>query len=84
MNHDLADKTCVPCRAGTPPLTRPEFAPLLEQVPGWEVEEDRKLVRSFRFKGWAPAQAFVVAAGDIAEQQDHHPDLMLSWGRVKA
>ncbi len=84
MSQDLADKTCAPCRAGTPPLTREQLAPLLAQVPGWEVEDDRKLVRGFRFKGWAPAQAFVVAAGEIAEQQGHHPDLTLSWGRVKA
>jgi 4a-hydroxytetrahydrobiopterin dehydratase len=84
MSQDLADKQCVPCRAGTPPLTPEQFTPLLEQVPGWEVEAERKLVRGFRFKGWAPAQAFVVAAGDIAEQQGHHPDLTLSWGRVRA
>ena len=84
MSLDLANRTCQPCRGGVPPLTREQFGPYLPELPGWEVEDDRKLTRSFRFKGWAPAQEFVVAAGAIAEEQGHHPDLTLSWGRVRA
>src|SRR3954466_10393029 len=84
MVMELADKACVPCRGGTPPLTRAEFEPLLAQVPEWQVEEDRLLSTTFRFKNWAQGQAFVVAAGEIAEEEGHHPDLTLSWGKVRA
>jgi 4a-hydroxytetrahydrobiopterin dehydratase len=65
-------------------MTRTEFEPLLAQLPDWQVEDDRKLVATFRFKNWAQAQAFVVAAGEIAEAEAHHPDLTLSWGKVGA
>src|SRR5579864_368368 len=45
----LADRKCVPCQGGTPPLTRAQFAPLLAQLDGWQVENDRMLVKVFRF-----------------------------------
>ncbi|MFN0070532.1 MAG: 4a-hydroxytetrahydrobiopterin dehydratase [Chloroflexota bacterium] len=65
-------------------MTRQEFEPLLAQVPGWETVDDSKLTRSFSFSDWAGAQAFVVAAGEIAEEAGHHPDLLLRWGEVRA
>jgi 4a-hydroxytetrahydrobiopterin dehydratase len=65
-------------------MTRAEFAPLLAQVPGWDVEDDKKLKRSFSFPDWVAAQAFVVGAGEIAEEAGHHPDLLLRWGEVRA
>ena len=65
-------------------MTREEIAPLLEQVPGWEVVDDMKLTRSFSFPDWAQAQRFVEGAGAIAEEAGHHPDLLLRWGEVRA
>ena len=65
-------------------MTREEFTPLLAEIPAWEVIDDRKVTHTFGFDDWAQAQAFVVAAGDIAEQAGHHPDLTLSWGKVRA
>jgi 4a-hydroxytetrahydrobiopterin dehydratase len=84
MSVDLASKVCIPCMGGVPPMTREEFAPLLAQIPGWEVEDDTKLKRSFSFPDWATAQSFVVGAGEIAEEAGHHPDLLLRWGEVRA
>lgn len=84
MSLDLASRVCIPCQGGVPPLTPDEFAPLLAEIPGWEVIDDRKIAHSFEFDDWAQAQAFVVAAGEIAETAGHHPDLTLSWGRVRA
>ena len=84
MSVDLASKVCIPCMGGVPPMTPEEFAPLLAQVPGWEVVDDTKLNRSFSFPDWVTAQAFVVAAGAIAEEAGHHPDLLLRWGEVRA
>lgn len=79
----LADRRCVPCQGGTPPLTRDEIAPLLAQLDGWQVVEDRMLVKAFRFKNFVEAVAFVNAITPVAEAENHHPDLRVSWGQVR-
>ena len=43
----LADMKCVPCRGGTPPLTRDEYTPLLRELEGWQVEGDKKLFNQY-------------------------------------
>ena len=79
---ELAQKTCVPCRGGTPPLTAEEIKPLADQVPGWEVVENHHLEKSYRFEDFKSALEFVNRVGELAEEQDHHPDLYLAWGKV--
>jgi 4a-hydroxytetrahydrobiopterin dehydratase len=79
----LADRRCVPCQGGTPPLTRTQFAPLLAQLDGWQVEQDRMLVKVFRFKDFVEAVEFVNAITPVAEAENHHPDLHVSWGQVR-
>jgi 4a-hydroxytetrahydrobiopterin dehydratase len=84
MEKELADQKCVPCRGGTPPLGADQVAVLLPRVEGWTVEEGRKLRRSFRFRDFVDAVAFVDEVTPIAEAEGHHPDLHLSWGQVTA
>jgi len=79
---DLADRRCVPCRRGTPPLDAAAVARLLPRVPGWAAPEGRRLEREFRFRDFAAALAFVNRVGALAEAEDHHPDIRLSWGKV--
>ena len=88
---ELAQKTCVPCRGGVPPLTRDEIAPLLAQLDeGWRVvhRPDEKrgsvtlLERTYRTRDFAEAMRAAVRIGDIAEEQQHHPDLLVAWGRL--
>ena len=79
----LADQKCVPCLGGTPPLTAKEIAPLLAQMEGWKVEDDKRLSKSFRFKNFVQAVDFVNALTQIAEQEQHHPDLYVRWGEVR-
>jgi 4a-hydroxytetrahydrobiopterin dehydratase len=79
----LADRRCVPCQGGTPPLTRDEIAPLLAQLDGWQLVDDRMLVKVFRFKNFVEAVAFVNAVTPVAEAENHHPDLRVSWGQVR-
>jgi 4a-hydroxytetrahydrobiopterin dehydratase len=87
---DLARRTCVPCRGGTPPLTREQIAPLLEQIdPAWNVAERSEaargvlfLQRTYRFKNFAEAMSAAVEIGRMAEEQQHHPDLHVSWGKL--
>ena len=78
----LADKKCVPCRGGVPPLEGEALASLAGQVPGWQVVEGRRIAKSYLFADFAKALAFVNRAGAVAEAEGHHPDLCLSWGKV--
>ena len=77
---DLASKTCVPCRGGTPPLKGEELDNLWQQIPGWEVVEEHHLRRRFRFKNFREALDFVNRVGELAEEQGHHPDVGFGWG----
>jgi len=78
----LSSKTCVPCRGGVPPLRGEEIRPLLEQVPGWRVVDEHHLEREYAFSDFLTALDFVNRVGSIAEEQGHHPDLELSWGKA--
>jgi 4a-hydroxytetrahydrobiopterin dehydratase len=80
---ELASKTCVPCRSGTPPLKEKELEALRRQLPEWEVVEEHHLRRVFRFKNFREALDFVNKVGGLAEEQGHHPDICFGWGRVE-
>ncbi len=84
MTGNLADIKCVPCQGGTPPLGTEEIAPLLQQLEGWEVEENKKLVKRYKFKNFVQAVDFVNQITPIAEIEGHHPDLYVRWGEVRA
>ena len=78
----LADRPCVPCRGGVPPLGAAQIAPLLAQIDGWQAVEEHHLEKTFRLKNFARALELVNRIGAIAEAENHHPDLLLAWGRV--
>ncbi|GGG45967.1 4a-hydroxytetrahydrobiopterin dehydratase [Chelatococcus composti] len=81
MTDDLAARTCTPCKGGIPPLSRDAIAPYAKQVPQWQVGEDAtRITRTFRFRNYADAFAFVARVSEIAEQQGHHPDITFGWG----
>ncbi len=77
---ELASKTCVPCKGGTPPLKGEELERLRRQVPEWEVVEKHHLRRRFRFKNFRESLSFVNRVGELAEEQGHHPDIGFGWG----
>lgn len=79
---ELAEKSCIPCRGGIPPLSAEAIRPLHREIPAWTVVEDHHLTREFRFADFATALRFVNQVGEIAEAQGHHPDVRLAWGRV--
>src|SRR3954452_15043400 len=80
---ELATKSCVPCRGGTPALQGQALADLQRQIPGWEVVNEHHLKRAFKFPDFVSALAFVNKIGEIAEKEGHHPDVYLSWGKVE-
>jgi len=79
---DLASKTCVPCRGGMPPLKGEELASLLKQVAGWSVVEEHHITKTFKFPDFRKALDFTNRVGELAEEQGHHPDIYLAWGKV--
>ena len=80
----LADKTCVPCRGGVPPLPADRTAALLKELGrGWSLNGAGHLERLYTFKDFAQALEFVNRVGAIAEAETHHPDLYLAWGKCK-
>ena len=83
MTSKLANKECVPCKGGTPPLPPDQVRTLLGELDGWTVEQEYHLTRSFDFPDFAKALDFVNQVGEIAEQQQHHPDIYLAWGNVR-
>ena len=79
----LAAKTCVSCRGGVPPLKGEELAALEKQVDGWSVIEEHHITKTFKFPDFREALAFVNRVGELAEEQGHHPDILLAWGKVE-
>ncbi len=79
----LSEKTCIPCREGVPALRGEELEKLKAQVPGWKVVEGHHLLKVYTFPDFRTALDFVNRAGEIAETEGHHPDLLLSWGKVE-
>ena len=79
----LADKRCVPCQGGVPPLRGDEIGNLLKQVEGWEVIDEHHLEKTYRFPDFVSALEFVNRVGALAEAQGHHPWIHFTWGKVR-
>ncbi len=82
----LADRSCVPCRGGVPPLKGALLQELFNQLPdrgSWSVVNEHHLVRTYKFPDFIAALAFVNRVGALAEEQGHHPDILLAWGKVE-
>jgi len=78
----LSEKTCVPCKGGVPPLTSEQIKPLLAQVKNWSVSGNHHIEKEFKFPDFKTALDFTNRIGGIAEEQGHHPDIYLAWGKV--
>ena len=81
MVATLVAKSCTPCKGGIPPLTTEEAERFHRQVPKWELRDEARLnERSFRFKNFGDALAFVRKVGELAGAEAHHPDISFGWG----
>jgi 4a-hydroxytetrahydrobiopterin dehydratase len=83
MSEELASQTCVPCRGGVPPLKGDELRQILQEVPQWKAVNEHHVTRAFTFPDFKQALAFVNRVGEVAEQQGHHPDILLTWGKAE-
>jgi 4a-hydroxytetrahydrobiopterin dehydratase len=81
VTDTLSRKTCTPCQGGIPPLTTAEVEGYRPQVPEWGLhDEAHRIERTYRFKDFAGAFAFVADVAGLAESEGHHPDISFGWG----
>ncbi len=77
-------KKCLACQMGTPPLTASQTKEFLTKLqPGWHVQDNHHLEKEFHFPNFKEALNYTVQIGTLAEQEGHHPDIYLSWGKVR-
>ena len=81
---DLAKKTCIPCKGGVLPLKGEKLDDLLEKLKNnWKIIKEHHLEKNYSFKNFKEALDFTIKVGELAENQGHHPDIFLAWGKVK-
>ena len=81
---NLAKKTCIPCKGGVPPLKGTKLDDLLEKLKNdWKIIKEHHLEKEYSFKNFKEALDFTIKVGELAENQGHHPDVFLAWGKVK-
>jgi len=82
--NTLAEKECIPCKGGVPPLKGQALTTLAQQLDnGWQVIKEHHLEKEYKFKDFREALTFTNKVGELAEAQNHHPDIYLAWGKVK-
>jgi 4a-hydroxytetrahydrobiopterin dehydratase len=82
--NELAAKECVPCKGGVPPLKGVALKTLQKGLGrSWRVIKGHHLEKEFKFKDFEQALAFTNKIGGLAEEQGHHPDIYLAWGKVR-
>jgi 4a-hydroxytetrahydrobiopterin dehydratase len=79
---DLADKQCVPCLGGVPALKGKALQDLHASIPKWTIVDEHHLTREYKFPDFKQALDFVNKVGALAEEQGHHPDILLAWGKA--
>jgi 4a-hydroxytetrahydrobiopterin dehydratase len=80
----LANRDCVPCKGGVPPLKGEALRQYQTELGGnWELIDEQRLEKTYTFKNFREALNFTVRVGELAESVGHHPDIFLTWGKVK-
>ena len=79
---ELAERQCVPCRGGVPPMKGSEIEKLSNQLQGWQVVNEHHLQKIYQFKDFRETLQFVNRVGELAEEQGHHPDICFGWGKA--
>jgi 4a-hydroxytetrahydrobiopterin dehydratase len=79
----LKQQSCVPCQGNVEPLQGTELQEYAQKLPlGWTVVEDHHLKKTFHFPDFIQALDFVNSVGALAESENHHPDITLTYGKV--
>ena len=80
----LHNKKCIPCRGGVMPFDISEIHKYLKNIDGWDVKKNEMesyfIEKNFKFKNFSESQKFINEVGNIAENENHHPDIIFGWG----
>ena len=81
---DLASNTCEACRIDAPRISDDEASILIKEIEGWDVIDDgaKKLKKEFSFSNYSDSVDFSNKVADMADKEDHHPQIILEWGKV--
>jgi len=81
--QNLAAKECIPCKGGVPPLKGEALRALQTQLgSGWRVVDEHHLEKAFEFDEFKQGLVFTNRVGALAEEQNHHPDVLLTYSKV--
>lgn len=82
--NPLANRQCIPCKGGVAPLKGEILRQYLAELGGeWQLLDEQRLEKTYKFKNFREALDFTVRVGELAESVGHHPDIYLAWGKVK-
>jgi 4a-hydroxytetrahydrobiopterin dehydratase len=82
--NELAAKKCTPCEEATKALKGEALEKWRGKLPqGWKMIQEHHLEREYKFKNFREALDFTNRVGAVAERENHHPDIFLTWGKVK-
>lgn len=80
---DLTSKHCIPCEGGVPPFTSEEIGKYKEEISSdWQVLDNKKLERKFKFQDFKEAMQFINKVAELAEKEQHHPDIKIFYNLV--
>jgi len=81
---DLASSVCEACRIDAPIVSNDEASMLIKEIDGWDLIDDgvKKLKKEFSFSNYIDSVDFLNKIAYMAEQEDHHPQIILEWGKV--
>ena len=82
--NDLASNSCEACRIDAPMVSDDEASVLIKEIEGWHLINDgvSKLKKEFNFSSYSDSKDFTNKVADMADQEDHHPQIILEWGKV--
>ncbi len=79
----LAEKKCAACEGDAPKIARDQANQMLKELNGWRIIDGGKLAKSFSFSNFAGAMDLANRIAGLAEQEGHHPDLLVRWGELQ-
>ena len=84
-SEKLIESSCVACREDAPLVTKEEIEELKPQIPAWQIQKNDgidRLICAFSFDSYLSGLKFVSKVANLAEEEDHHPEIILEWGKV--
>lgn len=79
----LSEKKCAPCNRDTPALSGEQCDELLSTLNGWSITKEQHLSKTYTFPDFISGLEWVNRLGLLAEEENHHPDVYLAWGKVR-